>query len=460
MTTADLVGRVTDLLEEIGEEKSAAAAKQAVDDPGSQGGKSSHPSATIGDDGDLPQPAPEGTQSADNTKEVKKQIPNSVDSEPEATPGNAPKQDEVQLGQGVDAAKPTGEDPSTERDFKGTKDDPGSSSSDMGGTSHVAKGSFGEKYSSDQLTGMDNDDLFKLAADLGNELLADVANGLFGAEKRAGQTPATPAAAAAVGYKAASVEGVATDTDQLAGQVLTQIVKTAHHQADLIVSYLQHEQSELQKTAMPGEEEEVDPTGGAAEGEDHESEETDEKESIEEGGGDPSGAPLEAGLPMEGGAPGGGEEEALLAAMAGGGGEEMGGGPPMGGEPPMGGGPPMGGDPMGGDPMGGGPPMGGDPMGGGPPMGGEMGGIGAPPDALGGMGEEDALQQLAMALMELGIDPAMLAQFGGPAPKIASAVVDYKKSGKFSVSEVKTAEQRVVRDYMKSYIGELCKRSR
>jgi hypothetical protein len=121
------------------------------------------------------------------------------------------------------------------------------------------------------------------------------------------------------------------------------------------------------------------------------------------------------------------------------------------------------GDPMGGGgpEMGGGPPMGGGPeMGGGPPMGGEMGGMGGPPDALGGMGEEDALQQLAMALMELGIDPAMLAQAGGPAPKLASAVDGYKKSGKFQVASTKTAAEREVRDYMKGYISELCKRSR
>jgi hypothetical protein len=441
MATADLFGRIGDLLEEIGEEKSAND-KQAMDDPGGKDGKSSHHSATIGDDGDLPQPAPEGEMSADNTKEVKKQIPNSVDSEPEATPANAPTQDEVQLGQGVDAAKPTGEDPGTERDYKGTKEDPGSGSSEMGGTSHPAKGSFGEKYSTDQLTDMADDDLFKLAADLGNELLADVANGLFEPTKKAEETPATPGQSAATpaesadaGYKAAAAAGDATDVDQVAGQVITQIVKTAHHQADLIASYLSQE-----KAAMEGEEEEVDPTGGAGEGEDHGTEET-------EGGEGPTEAPPEEGSPLEGGAPGGGEEEALLAAMAGGG-EGMGGeGPPM-GDPGMGG-PEMGGPPMGGPEMGG-PPMGGP----------EMGGMGAPPEALGGMGDEEALQQLAMALMELGIDPAMLAQAGGPAPKLASAVTDYKKTGKFQVSETKTAAERQVRNYMKGYINELCKRSR
>jgi hypothetical protein len=468
--STDLFNRVGDLLEEIGTEKAAGdtQSKAAMDDPGGMEGKSSHPSATIGDDGDLPQPAPEGEMSADNTAEVKKQIPDSVDSKSEATPANVPTQDEVQLGQGVDAAKPTGEDPSTERDYKGTKEDPGSGSTEMGGTSHPAKGSFGEKYSSDQLTEMSDEDLYKQASELGNELLADVANGLFehpAQEKQAAKPEETKEAtaekAAQAGYTAAAAEGDDTDLDTQAGQVIASIVKTAHHQGDLVAAYLKQTTTELQKAAEGDED--VDPTGGAAEGEDHETEET-------EGGEGPTEAPPEEGLPAEGGAPGGGEEEALLAAMAGGGEEPGGGlpgegGPPMGG-PEMGGGlPGEGGPPMGGGlPGEGGPPMGGPEMGGGPPMGGgDMGmgmGMGGPPDALNGMGEEEALQQLAMALMELGIDPAMLAQLGGPGPKIASAVTEFQKSGKFQFSETKTAEQKQVRDYMKSYIGELCKRSR
>jgi hypothetical protein len=104
------------------------------------------------------------------------------------------------------------------------------------------------------------------------------------------------------------------------------------------------------------------------------------------------------------------------------------------------------------------------------------------------------LQQLAMALMELGIDPAMLAQLvaggaggaegagvppdagmppgaGGPPPeaippelagaaKMASAVQNFKAAGKFKFTEAKQgSEERHIRDYMKDHILELLRRS-
>ena len=116
---------------------------------------------------------------------------------------------------------------------------------------------------------------------------------------------------------------------------------------------------------------------------------------------------------------------------------------------------------MGGE-MGGPPPemggMGGE-MGGG--MGGEMGG---PPPEMGGMGDEAALQELAMALMEAGIDPAQLAALAQQQPeaaKMASAVHNHKRSGKFAFTEAKTGSaERKVRDYMKGFVLELYNRSR
>jgi hypothetical protein len=87
------------------------------------------------------------------------------------------RQDQVQLNIGTNAAA-TGEDAAAEKDYKGTKDDPG--------TSHPAKANDGEKYSS--VT-------FKQAhsqcSTLGNEILADLIN--FGGEdldeKKAGDMP-------------------------------------------------------------------------------------------------------------------------------------------------------------------------------------------------------------------------------------------------------------------------------
>lgn len=146
------------------------------------------------------------------------------------------------------------------------------------------------------------------------------------------------------------------------------------------------------------------------------------------------------------------------------------------------------------------PPMGGD--GGGDPGAGGAGGPG------GGMSQEQALQELAMALQELGISPEELAQLAqqsggagggmggamgggmggppggamgggmgggmaagppmggaggeptGPPPgaegaKLASAVKRFKLAGKFKVEEAKTAAQRQARDQIKDYIREI-----
>jgi len=130
------------------------------------------------------------------------------------------------------------------------------------------------------------------------------------------------------------------------------------------------------------------------------------------------------------------------------------------------------------------PAAGGD-MGG--DMGGEMGG--AP-------GEDEAVQELAMALEELGIPPEALlhalqsggaggdpaAAAGGPglnpadagmpaeAPKMAAAnpandlsaighaVVNFKRAGKFQIKEARTKRSRQLRDMMKQHVLELVNR--
>jgi len=440
----DLFGRVNSLVEEISNEKSAAD-KTAMDDPGGQEGASSHPSTKPDDD--ETQPSPEGTQSSDNATIVKEQTPGVVDTVPEVTPESAPTQDEVQLGQGVDKAKPTGEDPANEDGGKGTKDDPPSAGNkDMGGTTHPASGQHGEKYSADALGTMSDDELFKAAAELGNAVAADMANGLLfqgdaapaapsepvkeaGATKthcpecnsdytgnacscgyamKSASTAAPAADAAAAGYKAAATAGE-PDVTEAAATVVVDTVKTAQHHADLVADYLQQHHDSIQKAAMGGEE---DPTGPAAEGENH-----------------------------EGGAPaapeGEGEGGDLLAAMAGGGG----------GMPPEAGGMP-----------GEMPPEAGGMPGEMPP---EAGGMPGPPDAMGGMGDDEAIQQLAMALLELGIDPAELAAVSAePAPKMAAAVDQHKRHGKFIFEEAKQGSaERQVRDYMKQYVGELFRRT-
>jgi len=419
MSTA-IFDRVSSLVEEIGMEKKAAA-KAAMDDPGGQDGPSTHPSATK-DDNELSQPAPEGAQSADNESAVKEQTPNVPDNDPELTPDAAPTQDEVQLGQGVDKAKATGDDPGTEEDYKGDKEDPAEAGhKDMGGTSHPATGDIGEKYSSltrESVADMSDNALFKAAADLGGEIAADLANGFYGpSQSFAGQSAKV---AASNGYNtAAAAAPEMADTDVFASAIIGETVKSAQHQAELVADYVVRLQHDLAKKAN---DELADPTSGAAEGEAF--------------GSDPA---------MAGGG-GGGGEEALLAAMAGGGAEGL--PPEVGAEEEL---PPEAAFAEGLPP---------EALAGGP-----EGALGGPEDTLEGMPEEDAVQELAMALQELGIDPAELAAAAGAsadeaAPKLASAVDSYTRSGRFQITEAKQGTaQRQVRDYMKGYVSELVRRN-
>jgi hypothetical protein len=110
------------------------------------------------------------------------------------------------------------------------------------------------------------------------------------------------------------------------------------------------------------------------------------------------------------------------------------------------------------------------------------------PDGGGGAGGDmggdhnQALQELAMALLELGVTPEQLSQMAqggggaaapggavpggepaGPPPDvakaaadIASAVGDYRLSGKFQVTEAKAGSQeRKLRDECKQYVREV-----
>jgi hypothetical protein len=434
-----LFNNVTDLVNELGTEKTAAA-KSAMDDPGGMEGPTSHPSKKPDDDEQAPV---EGFQSADNERIVKESVPDTTNKKPELTEGSAPKATDVQLGQGVDAAKPTGEDPSAEEDYKSTLEGD-KKEGDQGGTSHPATGAYGEKYSADAFAEMDDAALCKSSKDLGDDVLADIANGLWADD------PATPAApdanaAAQAGEKIAADAGQVDDQlEQVASGVVQNIVKAAYHQADLTAAQIFYEMEKQSEHPLEGEGE--DPTGGAAEGEDHGSDPT--REPPVEG---------EEAPPEEEGA------EGLLAAMGGGGPEEA-----LGGEEGLlpGAGPEMGGE-MGGEmgpEMGGamGPEMGGEMGGLGGEMGGEMGGgMGGPPPEMAGMPDEAVIQQLAMALMEAGIDPQMLAAAASPeATKIAAAVLDHKKSGNFCFEEAKQgSDKRTVRDYMKGFVTELYRRS-
>lgn len=425
-----LFDRVAGIVEEIGAEKKAAWAEKRA---GSKDmGNSSHASESVTDD-DEQEPS-EGAQSADNERIVSETIPNNVVEMDDVSADGAPKYEDVALTQGVESG-PTGTDVETPTKGKPEGD---VRVGNRGGTTHPADGSYGEKYSSARVANMPAKTLLKTAAELGNDVMADFANGFYSTQAPRGDANA----AAVAGQKTAAAAGaVANEVDTLAANIVTEIVKSAYHQADLVAASI-HANLRALKQA---DDEAADPTGGAADGEDHGS---------------------------EGAAPGG-DEAGLMAAMGGGapGGEEMG-GEEMGG---------AGLDPQmieqliqalqqdpqlaaqleqilqgaGGAPEGAAP--GGD-MGGAPPEGAP----GAePPPELGAMSDKQAMQQLAMAVAESDVDLKKLASVNANGAKIAAAVADYKRSGKFEFTEAKRGSaERKVRDFMKGYVRELYSRSR
>jgi hypothetical protein len=465
-----LFDRVAGIVEEIGIEKRAAYTEKRA---GSKDmGNSTHPTEKATDDDE--QDPVEGAHSKDNERIIRETVPNNVVETPDATEGNAPKYEDVSLSQGLESG-PTGtgsETPPIDKPINDKKE------GDQGGTTHPADANY--KMSSEQVVTFTPRQILKSAAELGNDVLADLANGIYGAapvqQKRAGDANAF----AHAGQKVAAAAGQLTnDIDVLAADIVGDIVKSAYHQADLVAASIQSNLRNLSKRAGG---EDGDPTGGAGDGEAHGSEAA--------GGGDGDGDADDAG----------GDAQGLMSAMGGPGGDPGAGG----GAPPPGGGDPTGGmdpqmlqqliqalqqDPQlaaqleqilagaggGGGDMGGGmPPPGGDMGGGGmpppdggaggPPPGGDAGAppAGPMPPEMAAMGDKQAMQQLGMALVEANIDPhALAAANPRHGAKIASAVLDFQRSGQFEFTEAKRGSaERKVRDYMKGYVRELYSRSR
>jgi len=466
--SSTLFGALRTLADEIGSEKTAAAngngREKRADgptpaDPGGYQGPSTHP--TTGVDNRV-QDANEGARSSENKADVKEdQGAPGVDSTSEATPGQD-EQDSVQLNIGTQQSA-TGEDPSVEDDYKGSKDDPG--------TSHPAQTEDGEKYGSVSF------EAGKSISDrLANEILADLANGYGNRlakradhgtteetdassassdkEKEASApTSATIAKAAAAlkdrhsvedemlaGYELATALGIEKNAAfNGVADCIDETIQDALTDADLFGSYAT---PHFQKRAMP---ETGDPEGG----EDHSA-----PGDAASGGGD-------GGDPLAGG--GGGDGGGSIGDMLGGGADPggLGGGDPMAG----------GGDPMAGggeeasqeealmqlvsaleelgipleDLLGGG---GGDP-GMDPGMGGGMEGalaggggdpgMGAPPPEAGGMPPEAG-----------GMPPM------GEGMKLASAAKAFRRSGKYHYKLAADGTRaRKLRDLMKNHVLEV-----
>jgi hypothetical protein len=434
-----LFAQLNALAEEISQGAVKTAATKAAEnptpaDPGTYTGASTHPTAHV--DNNV-QAATTGSRASEYEADIKKQQGAlAVDNTPELPQEG--RQDQVQLNIGTNAAA-TGEDPASEHDYKGDKDDPG--------TSHPAKANDGEKYSS--VT-------FKQAhakcSNLGNDILAALLNA---STEKAAEMPAflkekieskkndgakgnlkgdqhkidvdndgkiegsdlaslrnDKAAAFNAGYELAAALGMdKAAAEASVREVCAHTLREADEMADLFVGFVNS------KVAS------ADPSDEAAEGEDHSAM-----------GDDASGAnPADAA---------GGEAPAGMDMAA----------------------------------------AGMDPAAAGM---GDEGGEAAP-------SEDEAVQELAMALEELGIPPealiqAVQAQGGGAdagagagadmgaamgappeaAPKMAAAndlnsignvVVNFKRSGKFQVKEARTKRSRQLRDIMKQHVIELVNR--
>ena len=442
-----LFAQLNALADEISKSPVKTAAEKAAgptpSDPGGYAGASSHPSASVDNDG---QAATEGARSSEYAADIKQQQGAlAVDNTPELPQEG--RQDDVQLNIGTNTAA-TGEDPAAEKDYKGTKDDPG--------TSHPAKTNDGEKYSSVTFK-----EARTRAGALGNDILANIINfgtsnltkqsempaflkeKMEGKKEEAAESPETEkaehsglkgdqhkldvdndgkiegsdlgalragkSASFAAGYELAAALGLSKEAAEASvREVCANTIREADEMADLFIGFV------TSKMAA------ADPTDDAAEGEDHS-------------------APADAGsgasdAPADDAAPAG--LEAMMGGEGGGMGEEM-------------------------------------------PM------EAAGPEAGGG---DEAVQELAMALEELGIPPEALIQAltqgggaeGGTAPeaapmgeapmedapKMAAAaldaigreVVSYKRAGKFQVKEARTKRSRELRDSMKQHVIELLNR--
>ena len=336
-------------------------------------------------------PANEGSRSSENSSDVKKTITNGG---VDSSSDDFPSQEDQQFNVGITSTS-TGEDPSNEDDYKDSKEDPG--------TSHPAKTNDGEKYSSASFS-----QLRKMAERKANDILSDLAYSVkeasnlvqgYSEEESAPNYYTEQEKYAAAGYSAASLQEGYTQDDVLrAHEGISSSVESTIadgiEKAAMVGSYL----AEFYKAAE-----------GEAPGEGVEGAEQEQQES--------PGAEAAEGAGMD-------VDPAMLDTMA----------------------------------------------------GGEAEGSGNP---------DDAAQELLMALQEQGIEPEQLLEMiqaqggeggapegGAPEeaamPKMGSSRAvtrdlvnlikysqSYRRAGRFSFTEAKTAQQRNLRDQIKMCVRDI-----
>lgn len=227
-------------------EKTASAKSAASKDPGGYSGPTSHPSKEIDNN---THETPEGARSRENEEDVKRDVPASVDA---TTPGGGGDEESKMPNIGLHQTE-TGKDPKVEDDYKGTKDDPG--------TTHPANAEdVGDKYAS-LVESNKIDELLKLHKQASDSLLAALTVKLHEDEKVATVTPAratTPKTttksentkAAEAGYKLAEMLGMTKESaDQAAEAMVAHFVKEATSDADRVGPFFVTYVHELQKKA-------------------------------------------------------------------------------------------------------------------------------------------------------------------------------------------------------------------
>jgi hypothetical protein len=316
-TAQAALDNINSYLEEIGGLSKQAAANTEA---GSIGGATTHP---VKDVDDSTEPATEGARSSENTEDVKKDVPASVDETPEAKAAALRKKaesggsgtaasDHLQIGMRVAA---TGEDSSVETaSAKSGKDDDGY----KGPSKHPARTDNneldGRKYA-EAIDGASLEKLAEMMGELGNNICSHIAYEYK--DKQAATAAPAPAAQAAPAPEKAAPAKQAADADlaaqvgwELAGlidgsmdkqaaevmvtQSLEGIIKEAEEDGDRVIDFL--DSYFAQKQAM--------------------GEMVDEAPAPEmpEAGGDPAGAVGPAGGPPMGD-PAGGDGLAELGAI-------------------------------------------------------------------------------------------------------------------------------------------------
>jgi len=232
-------------------------AAEANTEPGSVGGPTEHP---VKDVDDSTEDAQEGARSAENSKDVKADLgAASVESKKAAArrarkwaddgkseggavnpPGTA-EQDQLQIGT---KKAPTGQDSSVETaSVKAEKDD-----TETSHPASTANSSLdGNKYAE-----MSTSQLAKVAADLGNQLLAQLANSINHSEPKVAESKEAADLAGQAGWELAGLLSGNFDkqaADTLVQSTLETIIKTAADDAEKVAGFWASYNAELRKRA-------------------------------------------------------------------------------------------------------------------------------------------------------------------------------------------------------------------